>query len=137
MNPLAASSDQMMPLGAIALMMASLLLMAVALVLMGVRGARRRIRPNRLFGIRTAYTFSGDFAWYTVHELAAPWSIVAGLVCLPGLVLLPVAATPNLQVAAVLAPIGASLVVLLVGTWRAHRVARERAARDAGRADLP
>lgn len=137
MNPLAAASDQTMPLGAFLSMMGCLLLMTVVLVLMGALGARRRIRPNEFFGIRTRYTRSSEDAWYTVHELSAHWSIAAGLVCLPGLALLPVATTPSGEAAAVLVPIGISLVVLLTGTGRAHRLAREREAGEVGRADLP
>lgn len=136
MNPLAVTADQVMPLGAFVSMMGSLLLMAAVLVVMGVLGARRRIRPNEFFGIRTSYTRSSEFAWYTVHELAARWSVVAGLVCLPGLVLLPVAATPNGQIAAVIAPMGFSMLLLFVGMWRAQKGSRAREAREAGRADL-
>lgn len=137
MNPLADNADQMIPLGPFIMLMASVVLMVVVLVLMGVLGAQRRIRPNDFFGIRTAYTRSSDFAWYTVHEVSARWSVVAGLVCLPSLVLLPVATTPNGQIAAVLVPMGLALVLLFVGMWRAHRVTRAREARAAGRADLP
>lgn len=137
MDPLATTANQMMPLGAFVAMLGSLLLMAVVLVVMGVLGAQERVRPNEFFGIRTPYTRSSDFAWYTVHRLAARWSVVAGLVCLPGLVLLPVATTPNAQIAAVLVPIGFSLLLLLFGVWRAQKVSRAREAREAGRADLP
>lgn len=137
MNPLADNTDQMMPLGPFVLMTGSLLLMAVVLVVVGVLGARRRIRPNEFFGIRTAYTRSSEFAWYTVHELAARWTVVAGLVCLTGLVLLPVATTPNGQIAAVIAPMGFSMLLLFAGMWRAQKGARTREARSAGRSDPP
>lgn len=137
MYPLTDNADQLMPLPPFIMLMVSVVLMAVVLVVMGVMGARRRIRPNEFFGIRTAYTRSSDFAWYTVHEVSARWSIVGGLVCLPTLVLLPLATTPNGQIAAVLVPMGLGLVLLFVGVWRAYKVSRAREAREAGRADLP
>jgi uncharacterized membrane protein len=136
MDPLSTAADQTMPVGVLVVMMGTLLLMAVVLVLMGVRGGQGRIRPNGHFGIRTGYTFSSDFAWYTVHRVAARWSVAGGLACLPGLVLLPVATTPNGQIAAVLAPMGLSLLLLFFGTWRAHKVSRAREAPEAGRAGL-
>jgi uncharacterized membrane protein len=136
-NPLAENADQTMPLIPFVIIMVTVVFMAGVLVLMGVLGAQRRIKPNEFFGIRTAYTRSGEFAWYTVHEVSARWSIVAGLVCLPSLVLIPVAATPNGQVAGLLVPMGISVTLLVLGSWRAHRVSREREARQAGRADLP
>ena len=137
MNPLAEYADQTMPLFPFVIIMVTVVLMAGVLVLMGVLGAQRRIRPNEFFGIRTAYTRSGEFPWSTVHEVSARWSIVAGLVCLPSLVLIPVATTPNGQIAALLVPMGLSLTLLVLGSWRAHKVSREREAREAGRADLP
>ncbi|GAA1458661.1 SdpI family protein [Nocardiopsis exhalans] len=137
MNPLAENADQMMPPVPFVILMVTVVLMAGVLVLMGVLGAQRRIKPNEFFGIRTAYTRSGEFAWYTVHEVSARWSIVAGLVCLPSLVLLPIATTPNGQIAALLVPMGISVTLLVLGSWRAHKVTRERQAREAGRADLP
>ncbi|WP_017584992.1 SdpI family protein [Nocardiopsis ganjiahuensis] len=137
MNPLAENTDQMMPLIPFVLVMSSVVVMAVVLVLMGVLGARRRIKPNGFFGIRTAYTYSSDFAWYTVHGLAARWSVMAGIACLPSLVLIPVATTPNGQIAALLVPMGLGMLLLTFGMWRAHKVARAREVREAGRADLP
>lgn len=137
MNPLAENTDQMLPLVPFVVIMVTVVLMAGVLVLMGVLGARRRIKPNEFFGIRTAYTRSSEFAWYTVHEVSARWSVAAGLACLPALVLIPAATTPNGQIAAVLAPMGLSIVLLALGSWRAHKVTRQREAGEAGRADLP
>ncbi|MFE9242885.1 SdpI family protein [Nocardiopsis sp. NPDC006938] len=134
---LQAATDQMMPPFAALAMAGCLLLVTAVLVYVGVQGGRRGLRPSPFVGIRTAYTRSSESAWYAVHKAAARWNVAAGLVCLPGLFWLPLAATPEGQAAAVLVPIGASTVVLLTGVLRAHRVAREREAREAGRADLP
>ncbi|WP_053063544.1 SdpI family protein [Nocardiopsis sp. RV163] len=115
------------------LIMALLAVAPVVLIASGCLGARGLIRPNLLFGIRTTYTLSGDEAWYTVHALAGHWTIASGAVMALSVVLTPFFADDiRLQAAAMLAPMGAGLVLLLLGVRRAERTARARAARDTG-----
>ncbi|GAB3734366.1 SdpI family protein [Nocardiopsis nanhaiensis] len=137
MHSLADAQDQMIPFVPLLLLLSSLGLMSVVLVVMGIMGRRRMIRPNRFFGIRTSYTYSSDLAWYTVHEAASRWSLLAGVAMLPALALIPAVTTVNGQLAATLAPTAVSLTLLFIGMWRAQRFSRECEAREAGRADLP
>ncbi|MBR8744702.1 hypothetical protein DSY14_23800 [Nocardiopsis sp. MG754419] len=104
---------------------------------MGVLSGRRGIRPNDVFGIRAACTRSGEAAWYAVHEASTRWSLLAGVAFLPAVILTPLIADPNGQIAAILVPTFLGTVIPLVESWRAHRIARERPARAEGRADLP
>lgn len=137
MIPSAQGVDSTIPLAPLLLTVLSMAGAAVALVLMGVHGAKRRVPPNDFFGIRTRFTRSGDAAWYAVHEASARWSILAGIAFLPAAILTPLISDPKGQVAAILIPATVGTGLLLVGSWRAHRVARRRLAREEGRADPP
>ncbi|GHC75403.1 hypothetical protein GCM10007079_10610 [Nocardiopsis terrae] len=137
MTLIAQPAEQTIPLAPLILVMLSLSGAAVALVAMGVLGARRRIGPNELFGIRTRYTRSSDAAWYAVHEACARWSVLAGLAFLPAVVLTPLVSDPDAQTVAILGPVSAGMLLLITGLRRGHRLARERLAREEGRADLP
>ncbi|MET9709335.1 SdpI family protein [Nocardiopsis alba] len=120
------AAEQTIPLGPLVLLTLTTAGGALVLIVMGVMGARRRIRPNDFFGIRTAYTRSSEEAWYAVHEASARWTVVAGLLFLPAAILPPLISDPRGQIAAVLVPVGVGTVLLLVGSWRGHRVARRR-----------
>lgn len=137
MTPLAQSADQTIPLASLILTALSMAGASVVLVLMGVRGARRTLAPNDFFGIRTRFTRSSDAAWYTVHEAAARSTILAGALFLPAAILPPLLSEPSWYIAAILIPTTVGTALLLLGSWRAHRVARRHLAREEGRADLP
>ncbi|MGW5878890.1 SdpI family protein [Nocardiopsis terrae] len=137
MTLVAQPAEQTIPLAPLILVMLILSGVAAALVAVGVLGARRRIRPNELVGIRTRYTRSSDAAWYAVHEASARWSVLAGLAFLPAVLLTPLVSDPDGQIVAILGPMSAGTLLLIVGAWRGHRLARERLAREEGRADLP
>lgn len=128
-----AASDGTEPLTGwtMVLIMAILAVAPAILIASGWLGARGLIRPNLVFGIRTTYTLSDDDAWYTVHALAGNWTIASGAVMALSVVLTPFFTDDiRLQAAAMLAPVGAGLVLLLLGVRRAERTARARAARD-------
>lgn len=129
MTRLAQATEQTIPLAPLILTELSLLGGVVVLVLMGVYGAQGRIKPNEFFGIRTRFTRSSDAAWYAVHEASARWSILAGIALLPAVVLTPFLSSPNGQLIALLAPTIVGMALLLVGSWRGHKIARERLAR--------
>ncbi|WP_017571899.1 SdpI family protein [Nocardiopsis halotolerans] len=130
---LAAVSDGTEPLTgwATAWVMVVLAIAPLALMVSGYLGARGRIRPNMVVGIRTAYTLSDDDAWYAVHFRSAPWTIASGVVMALAIVLFPFLDDVRLQLAAILVPTAAGLVVLCLGVWRTQKVVRARAASDA------
>ncbi|WP_150252123.1 SdpI family protein [Nocardiopsis deserti] len=128
-----AASDSTEPLTGwtMVLVLAVLAVAPAILIASGCLGARGLLRPNLVFGIRTAYTLSDDDAWYTVHSLSAPWTIASGAVMALSVVLPPFFTDDvRLQTAVMLAPVGAGLVLLCLGVRRAERAARTRAARD-------
>lgn len=128
---LAQTAEETIPFGPLIMVVLSMLACTVVLVLMGVYGAQRGIRPNDFFGIRTRFTRSSDSAWYAVHEASARWSILAGIAFLPAAVLTPFLSTPNAQIIAILVPTTVGTALLVVGSWRGHRVARKRLAGEA------
>ncbi|AFR05807.1 SdpI family protein [Nocardiopsis alba] len=56
------AAEETIPLGPLVLLTLTTAGGALLLIVMGVMGARRRIRPNDFFGIRTAYTRSSEDA---------------------------------------------------------------------------
>jgi uncharacterized membrane protein len=122
------------PMSGVGLVMVVLTLgaTAAALVIVGWLSVRGRLHPNLAFGIRTKYTLSDDDAWYTVHSLAAPWTIASGVAMAVPPIVVAFLDDSLLQLAVILAPMGTGLVLLFLGVWRAERIARARAARDTG-----
>lgn len=131
MTSLAQAAEETIPLGPLILVVLSMLGGTVALVLMGVYGAQRKIKPNDFFGVRTRFTRSSDAAWYAVHEACARWTILGGIAFLPAAIVTPFLSDPNAQIVAILVPTTVGTALLLVGSWRGHKVARERLAREA------
>ncbi|WP_053617464.1 SdpI family protein [Nocardiopsis sp. NRRL B-16309] len=127
-----ASSDPPLTGWPLYLLLASVVAMVAALCSGAYLGARGRISPNVVFGIRTAYTLGDDRAWYIVHRLSAPWTMASGVVMATSLPLVPLAPGPDLQMVALLAPMAIGIALLLTGSWRAHRTAR---AADRSRSD--
>lgn len=123
--------EETIPLAPLIMVVLSMLGSAVALVAMGVYGAQRKIRPNDFFGVRTRFTRSSDAAWYAVHEASARWSILGGIAFLPAAIVTPFLSDPTAQIIAILAPTTVGTVLLLVGSWRGHRIARKRLAGEA------
>lgn len=128
---MAQAAQETIPLAPLIMVVLSMLGGAVALVAMGVYGAQRKIKPNDFFGVRTRFTRSSDDAWYAVHEACARWSILGGVAFLPAAIVTPFLSTPNAQIIAILVPTTVGTALLLVGSWRGHKVARKRLAREA------
>ncbi|SDQ69755.1 SdpI family protein [Thermostaphylospora chromogena] len=94
---------------------------------MGILGILRKIRPNMLFGIRTALTLDDPDAWDYVHRKAAPWAIAAGLSLLIATVVICVAPSGDVQFWAAMAGSAAVVVLLMTGVKLAQRsFARQR-----------
>lgn len=92
---------------------------------MGRMGARRTLKPNALFGIRTRRTMRSEEIWYEAHALAAPWSLAAGFVALIGAVPVLLLEDDILFIILTLSLI-TSTVILSVGSIIAVRRASER-----------
>ncbi|WP_444961020.1 SdpI family protein [Nocardiopsis sp. M1B1] len=132
MPPFADNLQYSEPMSGVGLVMFVLTLgaTAAALLIAGYLSGRGRLHPNLAFGIRTKYTLSDDDAWYTVHSLAAPWTIASGVAMAVPPIVVAFLDDFSLQMVVVLAPMGVGLVLLFLGVWRAERTARARAARD-------
>ncbi|SIO87223.1 SdpI family protein [Nocardiopsis sp. JB363] len=131
MTSLAQAAEETIPLVPLIMVVLTMLGGALVLVLMGVYGAQRKLKPNDFFGVRTKFTRSSDAAWYAVHEACARWSILGGIAFLPAAILTPLLSDPNGQIVAILVPTTVGTALLLVGSWRGHKVARRRLAREA------
>jgi uncharacterized membrane protein len=95
---------------------------------------RRRIRPNRWYGLRTPATFADEAVWYEANARSGRDLIVLGLLVLclalllPVLPVLPESAHGGVLTAAL---VGGVLLVAGVGWRRAERLRRAgRAASD-------
>jgi uncharacterized membrane protein len=99
----------------------------LVLVILGWPLARRRVRPNRWYGLRVPATFASERIWYEANALAGRDTMLLGsLVGIAGL-LLPLAGLLDSFVPVTCAAILAvgSLVVAL-RAWRlANRLYRE------------
>ncbi|HLU98553.1 MAG TPA: SdpI family protein [Thermobifida alba] len=100
-----------------------LLLCGVLLVVTGVLGARGRLRPNPLVGIRTHATLSDERLWYAVHRRVAPWVVGAGAVFSAGGTVLLLLGDSVAQVVTILGTAPAALVLVGAGSVLAHRAA--------------
>ncbi|WP_241474723.1 SdpI family protein [Nocardiopsis xinjiangensis] len=108
---------------------------AVALLACGVLSARRTLHPNPLAGIRTAFTMDSARNWYAVHDRAAPVFTGSGLFF--ALSIVPLFLFDSLwpQVWTQLGLLGAGTAVLVVGTIRAQRAAKQALAEEDARED--
>lgn len=60
-------------------LLATYLLTSVVLVGCGIPLFRRRVRPNKLFGLRTKLTMSDDEIWFAANQVAGRWLIITGI----------------------------------------------------------
>jgi uncharacterized membrane protein len=99
------------------------------LIALGIPLARRKVRPNPLYGLRIPATFADEHVWYEANALAGRDLIVLGAVLVGTGLLLPVLVRfvgvgPMAVCAAIL--LGGSIVGLIRG-WRfANRLRRSR-----------
>ncbi|WP_306366334.1 SdpI family protein [Nocardiopsis sp. CC223A] len=123
-------ADQPLSGGTLAWLSIILVVAALVLFAVGAMGHGGRLRPNRVVGIRTAYTESDHEAWYDVHAKAAPWLIASGAVLIIGTATLNLTDTPRLQFLALMVSIVVGTAVLLIGTGSAHSSVRRRNEND-------
>ena len=55
------------------------LLSSAVLVGSGVLLFRRKVGPNKLFGLRTKLTMSDDEIWFAANQVAGRWLIITGI----------------------------------------------------------
>ena len=96
---------------------------------LGIPLLRRRVKPNRLYGLRTMATFADDWVWYEANAASGRDLIGLGVVGI--LLAMATASIPNLEPAAhALANVAfwsiATLGVALTGWARANRLLKER-----------
>jgi uncharacterized membrane protein len=99
-----------------------LLIVASALLTVGLLGWQQRLPRNRFAGIRTAATLRSDAAFSAANRVAAPTTVAAGAVCAAGGALALGASGAALTVIVALAGAGA-VGLLLAGGFLGHRVA--------------
>ena len=102
----------------------ALLIVSMALPLM-----RRRVKPNRLYGLRTSATVADEWVWYEANARTGRDFFVLGLIQLAVAVLppllFPLAGDVYVFLNAGLLAVGA-VVVSLVGGIRAHYLLKQR-----------
>lgn len=99
-----------------------LLIVASALLTVGLLGWQQRLPRNRFAGIRTAATLRSDAAFIAANRVAAPTMVAAGAVCAAGGALALGADGAALTVIVAVAGAGA-VGLLLAGGLLGHRVA--------------
>ncbi|WP_304452136.1 SdpI family protein [Nocardiopsis sp. YSL2] len=125
-------ADQPLSTGTLVWLSIVLAVAAFVLITIGMMGRSRRLRPNGVVGIRTAYTAASHRAWYDVHVKAAPWLMASGAVLITGTVALHLTDIPRGQLTALMASIGVGTAVLLIGVRSAHSGARRTREGDRG-----
>lgn len=60
-------------------LLTTFLFTSVVLVGCGVPLFRRKVGPNKLFGLRTKLTMSDDDIWYAANQVAGRWLIITGI----------------------------------------------------------
>ncbi|HEX7337609.1 MAG TPA: SdpI family protein [Gemmatimonadales bacterium] len=98
------------------------------LVLVGWPLARRRVKPNSLYGLRVRATMTDERVWYDANAVAGKDSMVFGAVfAIMALVLPAVGVRGSDYQATCVAVLGAGVLVLMVRGWRtANRMQRQR-----------
>jgi uncharacterized membrane protein len=103
------------------------------LVALGWPLARRRIKPNRWYGVRLPATFADERVWYEANALAGRDMMLLGSALGVAALLLPVLGLgPNLVAVACAALLTVGSLAATLRSWRlANRMHRGRT--DAGR----
>jgi uncharacterized membrane protein len=105
---------------------------AVALLLIGLGWplARRRIKPNRWYGLRVTATFADERVWYAANAVAGRDMMLVGAAVGAAALLLPMLGLRDNFVAVACAAIltVGSLAATLRGWRLANRLYRERSA---------
>jgi uncharacterized membrane protein len=99
------------------------LIISTTLGAIGVLGVRRRLPRNGFVGIRLPSTMRSDRAWRAAHHAAGPYLLAAAVPSVP-LALAMREAPPDRLGAVSMIAMSPSILLLLVGSWRAHVVAR-------------
>ncbi len=103
--------------------------MGLLLVVFAIPLIRRRVKPNRWYGLRVPATFADDSVWYDANALSGRDLLVLGIVQLAMALLIPlvdeVSKEVYVAINAVVMGVGAT-VVAVVGMRRANRILRER-----------
>jgi uncharacterized membrane protein len=104
-------------------------LLGVLLAVLGWPMARRRVRPNRWYGLRVPATFADERVWYDANAAAGRDMIVLG--ALLGAVALGLHQVPGIgegvYVAACAGVLSLGSLALVVRGWRiANQLLRER-----------
>jgi uncharacterized membrane protein len=104
------------------------------LVALGWPLARRRVAPNRWYGLRVPATFADDRVWYEANAVAGRDMMLLGSVLGVAALLLPLlGAGPNLVAVACAAILTVGSLAATLRSWRlANRLHRERGAPGAG-----
>ncbi|MDS1271407.1 SdpI family protein [Lipingzhangella sp. LS1_29] len=108
-----------------------ILVTAGLLLVAAYTGAKGKLHPNPLFGIRTDLTLSDDEAWYEVQRKSAPWMAAAGTATAVGGVSLILVNDGDMQMIMLLASLAVCVTLVIAGALMSSRAVRdERARRD-------
>lgn len=103
---------------------------SLALILLAIPLIRRRVPPNRLYGVRIPATFADEWVWYEANARSG-WDLLwLGLTLLSAALLLPFLGLREGTSALVwtAALLAGTLVLAGVAIRRANRLLREREA---------
>jgi uncharacterized membrane protein len=98
-------------------------------ILVGLPLARRRVRPNRWYGLRVPATFADEYVWYEANAVAGRDLMALGAVLLLVALGLPRAASvsPPAYAVACTVVLAIGSLLCMVRAWRlANRLLRER-----------
>jgi hypothetical protein len=75
-----------MPVSVMFILLAAVALIPVAVIPASLPMIRRRVKPNSVYGLRTAKTLSNERIWYDANAYAGRMLLRAGIVGLVGVV---------------------------------------------------
>jgi membrane protein implicated in regulation of membrane protease activity len=103
-------------------------LLGVILLLVAWPLARRRVRPNRWYGLRVPATFADEWVWYEANAIAGRDMMLLGAVLLVLALALPTLGVRGTAYATACSLVlGLGSLMLAVRGWRlANRLLRER-----------
>lgn len=104
---------------------------ALTLIVLAIPLIRRRVKPNRLYGVRVAATFADEWVWYEANARSGRDLLVLGaiqLACALVPLLMPRVTAEAYTIGNTAVLLGGTLIFAVAGWRRANRLLAERRA---------
>lgn len=101
----------------------------VLFIVLSIPLIQRRVKPNRLYGLRVPATFADEWVWYEANARSGRDLLylgVAGLIAAVALAIWPHISLINYAIAHGIIAAGGAVMCAITGTVRANRLLEER-----------